>query len=75
MQGQNEQWLAQSIKQSVADWKKLFRDQKGKKYSPPEETKNHKSGFQSDPYVEEFSSRKFGTGTMEFMQLEQQLND
>ena len=27
----------------------------------------------SDPYVEEFSSKKFGTGTLEFMQLEKEM--
>lgn len=26
-----------------------------------------------DPYVEEFSSRKFGTATLEFMNLEKQI--
>ena len=27
----------------------------------------------SNPYIEEFSSKKFGTGTLEFMQFEKQL--
>jgi hypothetical protein len=32
-----------------------------------------KPELSSNPYVEEFSSKKFGTGTLEFMQFEKEL--
>jgi hypothetical protein len=70
-EGSSPDWLAQSIKQSVADWKKLLHQSK-----QGEELKSKPKPSQpSNPYVEEFSSKKFSSGTLEFMKLEKQLRE
>lgn len=74
-------WLAQSIKQSVADWRLALKKDKEalmKKKKPAQVETQAK--LPSDPYVEEFSSGKFGsgkfgTGTLEFIKLEQQVKN
>ena len=87
-----QDWLAKSIRQSVADWKnilnqkpqpsklptekwveKSYREMKDSETPVTDNTVIPKDQPSSNPYVEAFSSGKFGTGTLEFMQFENQV--
>ena len=66
----SQDWLAQSVKQSVANWKQMLKQSKEAEIRMPDSKPIQKQPPSSDPYVEEFSSRKFGSGTLEFLQFE-----